>query len=60
MEDIASLTMLIHVGAEESSKSAMYVLAPLLRPLITCRRCNIDSFDLVEDKAVVRNRKNEK
>ena len=31
------LTMLAHVGAEESSKSAMYVLAPLFRPLITCR-----------------------
>lgn len=30
-------TMLTHVGAEESSKSAMYVLAPLLSPLITCR-----------------------
>lgn len=33
----AILTMLTHVGAEESSKSAMYVLAPLFKPLITCR-----------------------
>lgn len=27
--------MFAQVGADESSKSAMYVLAPLLRPLIT-------------------------
>lgn len=35
--------MLTHVGAEESSKSAMYVLAPLLRPLITCKK-NAEEF----------------